>query len=94
LQPCHRLIDEVKIFSRALSAAEIAAEYSATNQSPASWHRRYFGANATKRYADDDGDRNARLVEYALGSEPVGSNNSAVAFPCGHSALVLGRLRC
>jgi len=64
------VIDEVKIFRRALSAAEITAEYSATNQSAAAWHRRYFGASATNWYADDDGDRGARLLEYALGGEP------------------------
>jgi arylsulfatase A-like enzyme len=63
-------MDEPRIYNRALSAAEIAALASATNQSAAAWHRRYFGSATINWPADDDGDGGARLLEYALGTEP------------------------
>ena len=64
------VIDEVRIYNRALSASEIGALYAASNQSAASWHYRYFGDAAIVWYADDDADHGARLLEYAFGSEP------------------------
>jgi len=63
-------IDEVRIYTRALSAAEIAAQYSATRESAAAWHRRYFGDAAINWSADDDGDGLSRLGEYAFGGQP------------------------
>jgi hypothetical protein len=64
------VIDEARIYNRALSAAEIGALYSATNQSAAAWHYRYFGNALANWNADDDGDRAPRLLEYALGGQP------------------------
>ena len=63
-------IDEPRIYNRALSALEVAGLASATNQSAAAWHRRYFGNGADNWTADDDADGGARLLEYALGAEP------------------------
>ncbi|MCF7848606.1 MAG: LamG domain-containing protein, partial [Kiritimatiellales bacterium] len=63
-------IDELRIYDLALSHAEIAAVYSATNQSAAAWARRYFG-NATVDWGSDDDNDNGRLLaEYALGGQP------------------------
>jgi arylsulfatase A-like enzyme len=64
------VIDEVRIYNRALSGAEIGQLYAATNQCAAAWHRRFFGNSAFQWYADDDADRGVRLLEYALGSQP------------------------
>ena len=64
-------LDEVRIYNRALSAAEIAASFSATDQSAAAWHRRYFGNAAINWSADDDGDGMNRLAEYAFGGQPL-----------------------
>ncbi len=64
------VIDEVRIYNRALSAAEIAALFEATNQSAAAWHYRYFGNAAIDWSADDDGDGASRLGEYAFGGDP------------------------
>lgn len=63
-------IDEARIYQRALSASEIAALYAAPWQSAAAWHHRYFGEAAIDWNADEDGDGGARLLEYALGSQP------------------------
>ena len=65
------VIDEVRIYDRALSAAEIAASFNATEQSAAAWHRRYFGDAPIVWNADDDGDRMSRLGEYAFGGQPL-----------------------
>jgi hypothetical protein len=64
------IIDEARIYDRALSAAEIASLYAATNQSAAAWHRCFFGNAPLNWLADDDGDRGVRLLEYAFGSQP------------------------
>ena len=64
------VIDEVRIYDRALSAAEIASLFNAANQSAAAWHRRYFGNAAIDWSADDDGDGANRLGEYAFGGQP------------------------
>jgi hypothetical protein len=63
-------IDEVRIYTRALSDSEISALAGDTNQSAAAWHRRYFGNDTINWAADDDGDRGSRLLEYAFGGEP------------------------
>jgi hypothetical protein len=64
------VIDEVRVYPRALSAIEIAALFNGTNQSAAAWHWRYFGTEAGDWLADDDSDRGLRLLEYALGGQP------------------------
>ena len=62
-------IDEPRIYNRALSAAEIAALYTATNQSAAAWYRRYYGGAAVN-WAAPDRTGHACLLDYALGAEP------------------------
>ncbi len=65
------VIDEVRIYPRALSASEITALYTATNQSAAAWHRRYFGDVAPAWNTDSDGDGGTLLLEYAMGAQPM-----------------------
>jgi hypothetical protein len=65
------LIDEVRIYDRALTTSEIAAVYSATNQCAAAWHRRYFGTAAVNWTIDDENDGGTRLLEYAMGAQPL-----------------------
>ena len=65
------VIDEARIYDRALSASEIASLNSATNQSAAAWFRRYFGDASPTWNVDDDGDGGMRLLEYAMGAEPL-----------------------
>jgi len=62
------LIDEVHIFNRALSAAEITSLYNATNQSSTAWYYRYFGTAPVNWYASDG--TGSRLLEYAFGGQP------------------------
>jgi len=63
-------IDELRIYNRALSSAEVSEIHSATNQAEAAWIRRYFG-NATVDWGSDgDGDSGKLLTEYALGGQP------------------------
>lgn len=83
-------IDEPRVYDRALNTAEITALYSGTNQSAAAWHRRYFGNASAVWTADDDGDRGARLLEYAFGAEPWIADAPALAI---RGALVGDRLR-
>ena len=64
------VIDEVRIYNRALNAGEIAALYAASSQSSAAWHRRHFGNAAITWATDDDNDGVTRLGEYAFGGEP------------------------
>ena len=64
-------IDEVRIYNRALSAAEIAGLYHATNQSAAAWHRRYFGNAAIDWTDDDNGNGMSRFGEYVFGGQPL-----------------------
>ncbi|HOX59985.1 MAG TPA: Ig-like domain-containing protein [Candidatus Paceibacterota bacterium] len=64
------VIDEVRIYDRALSAAEIASLFAAANQSAAAWHRRHFGNAPINWNGDDDGDGASRLGEYAFGGQP------------------------
>jgi arylsulfatase A-like enzyme len=64
------VIDEVRIYRRALSPAEIAAVAAATQESAAAWNRRFFGNAPSVWEADDDDDFADRLMEYALGGQP------------------------
>lgn len=63
-------LDEVRIETRALGAAEISALFSATNAAASAWHRRHFGNLPQAWAAHDDADAAPRLVEYALGAQP------------------------
>jgi len=63
-------IDEVRIYHRALSPAEIAALAGATHDSADAWHRRHFGEASVDWDADDDLDAMSRLAEYAFGATP------------------------
>lgn len=72
------VIDEVRIYNRALSAAEIGALYNTSNASALAWHRRYFGNAAANWNADDDGDGVTRLVEYAFGGQPHVADSQAM----------------
>jgi hypothetical protein len=64
------VIDEVRIYDRALSAAEVADLTAAPNESANAWHRRFFGETPINWSADDDDDQGERLLEYAMGAEP------------------------
>jgi arylsulfatase A-like enzyme len=72
-------LDEVRIFPRALSAAEILALATSTNQSAAAWQWRYFGVATDLWQADDDGDGGPRLLEYALGAQPHITDRGAMS---------------
>ena len=63
-------IDEVRIYHRALSAAEIAILAQSTQDSALAWHRRYYGDTAIAWNSDDDQDNQSRLTEYAFGGTP------------------------
>ncbi|BCX47363.1 outermembrane adhesin-like protein [Haloferula helveola] len=64
------LLDEVRIYDRALSAGEIATQFSVDNQTGAAWHARYFGDAAIDWNTDDDGDTLTRLLEFGLVGNP------------------------
>ncbi len=64
------VIDEVRIYRRALSDAEVAALAAATNQSAAAWYRRYYGDTPVNWTGDSDGDGFSQMVKYALGGNP------------------------
>jgi hypothetical protein len=84
------VIDEPRIYDRALSAAEIEALYSAANESAAAWHRRHFGGAPIVWMADDDGDGGGRLLEYAFGGQPWIANTAALTI---NGALAGNRLQ-
>lgn len=83
------LIDEVRIYDRALTASEIAALYSATNQSAAAWHRRFFGDAPLLWNADDEGDGGTRLLEYAMGTQPLISDANGMQLEAWTEGTVL-----
>ena len=98
------VMDEVRIYNRALSAGEVASLVTATNQSAAAWYRRYFGDAPISWYIDNDRDGAVNLLEYALGGQPwipdrsqlslqaaIVGDHIQVRFPCrlpGTSELV------
>jgi len=82
-------LDDARIYSRALSASEIAAQAAETNNGAAIWQRQYFGAAAIDWNADDDGDGRNRLFEYAFGTQP----RIADSAPVVSTTWVNGNLR-
>jgi arylsulfatase A-like enzyme len=65
------VIDEVRIYNRALTTDEIAAQFNETAGSADAWYRRYFGDAPIDWSVDDDGDGVSRLGEYAFGGQPL-----------------------
>ena len=63
-------LDELRIFSTALTQAQIQAVIDGKNQDAAAWHRANFGPAAIDWTLDGDGDGLTRLAEYAFGSNP------------------------
>lgn len=76
-------IDEFRLFPQALTASEIFAIFSAGQQAPAAWHRRYFGDAALSNWDNDnDGDGFSRLGEYAFGGNPLVSDSALLSPVC------------
>ncbi len=66
------VLDEVRIYPRALAPAEIAALAAAQPEPCAgAWQRRHFGATLAAWQDDPDGDGVVNLAEYAFGSQPL-----------------------
>lgn len=66
------VLDEARIYPRALSAAEMASLAApALDGSAAAWQRRHFGAAVVDWGADADGDGANALTEYAFGGQPL-----------------------
>jgi hypothetical protein len=65
------VLDEVRIYDRALSAGEIVLMAVGANQSAAAWYRRYYGWSPLSWGTDEDGDGMSRLAEYAFGGQPM-----------------------
>ncbi|MGC9452483.1 MAG: sulfatase-like hydrolase/transferase [Oceanipulchritudo sp.] len=72
-------IDEVRIYKRALSSTEIAAQAALGNQAPEAWHRAFFGPDAIDWAADGDADGFNRFMEMALGGNPHLNDRSLIA---------------
>jgi arylsulfatase A-like enzyme len=64
------LIDEARIYRRALNPTEIAELAAADNQSAAAWYRRYYGDVPINWLGDSEGDGNTQMAEYAFGGNP------------------------
>ncbi|MBK1825773.1 sulfatase-like hydrolase/transferase [Haloferula rosea] len=64
------LIDELRIYSSALSGPDITDQANDRDQAPAAWHARYFGDAVVDWNADDDNDGLPRLLEYAFVGNP------------------------
>jgi arylsulfatase A-like enzyme len=63
-------LDEVRIWKRAFSAAEVLAEFNAEKQEQEAWAYRHFGNAAPTWTSDSDQDSHTLLEEYALGGDP------------------------
>ncbi len=72
------VIDEVRVYSRALAASDVATLYSATNQTAAAWATRYFGETSPDWNADLDGDGASLWTEYAFGGQPFLADTAAM----------------
>lgn len=64
------VIDEFRIYNRALSASELTTLIAQGDAPALAWHRRFFGNGAVDWAQDDDGDGRNRLFEFAFGSQP------------------------
>jgi arylsulfatase A-like enzyme len=82
-------IDDVRIYRRALSAAEITALAGPQPAAALAWHRRHLGDAPVDWLADDDGDGFNRLTEFALGGQPFWPDPRLR----GEAYLIGGRLR-
>lgn len=95
-RPFRGLIDDVRIYHRALTAAEIAALASLTpDQAIANaWHFRHTG-NDLPSFADWQADTDAdgfnALLEYALGGNPTVASRAIAPFLSAERAFVFNR---
>lgn len=65
------VLDEFRLFPRALAADDVQAEFLADDRAAASWLYRYFGHEGPGTWhADSDGDGQVELAEYAFGLDP------------------------
>jgi len=64
------IIDEIRIYNRSLSAAEILDDFASIHLASLAWHRRYFGPDPVQWALDLDNDQLLRLGEYAFGGNP------------------------
>lgn len=69
-------LDEVRLYNRALTSAEIKELYTGANQSAAAWHRAYFG-DAAVDWQAVSALGYPRLLDYALGAQPYFSDAAA-----------------
>jgi len=95
-RPFRGLIDDVRIYHRALTAAEIAALTALTpDQTLANaWHFRHTGNDLPSFadwQADADGDGFNALLEYALGGNPTVASRTIAPFLSPESAFVFNR---
>jgi Concanavalin A-like lectin/glucanases superfamily/Cadherin-like domain len=63
-------MDDVRIYPRALSAAEITAQATGRRHAAEAWQKRHYGPTAASWAADTDGDGLSTLMEFALGKQP------------------------
>jgi arylsulfatase A-like enzyme len=90
------LIDDVRIYHRALTAAEIAALAALTPDRALAnaWHFRHTGNDLpgfADWQADTDGDGFNALLEYALGGNPTVSSRTIAPFLSSEVAFVFNR---
>lgn len=72
-------LDEIRVYNRALTAAEVLALAQSTDTSTLAWQRRYFGNEPVDWSLDDDGDGQSRFQEYAFGTQPHLSDAAPVS---------------
>jgi hypothetical protein len=95
-RPFRGLIDDVRIYHRALTAAEIAALAAITPDRALAnaWHFRHTGndfPNSADWQADADGDGFNGLLEYALGGNPTVPSQTIAPFLNRDGAFVFNR---
>ncbi len=95
-RPFRGLIDDVRIYDRLLSAAEIAALASLTSDRAlaSAWHFRHTGndlPSSADWRADTDGDGFNALLEYALGGNPTVPSRAIAPFLSDAGAFVFNR---
>jgi hypothetical protein len=75
-------MDDIRIYNRALSAAEVTALYAAEN-APNNWRQTHFDSTANSGNAadgaDPDGDGLKNLLEYALNLPPNAASRAPAA---------------